>query len=277
MSASGTPTTGAKPPAEPEQQEITRLCVATGVVLMQHGAESALIETLMRRLGLALGVERVEAGIFANSVILTTLCGNRSVTTVRRVEDRGINMNAVTQVQRAVLDVEAGQLGAAGYQARLAAFVPTHYPRWLVAIAIGVSCAAFARLARADLPGCAAVLGASGIAMYVRVRLARLHFSPVVTFFVAAFVASSLAGLFAARVQLGAWQLWEGSATPRPVLASCVLFLVPGFPLINGVSDMVKGYTSIGLSRLAYATLLAAAAAAGILLSMGLWNRWALP
>lgn len=277
MSAPGTPTPRPAPPAEPEQQEITRLCVSTGLVLMQHGAESALIETLMRRLGIALGVDRVEAGVFANSIVLTTLCGNRSVTTVRRVEDRGIDMNAVTQVQRAVLDVEAGALGVAGYRARLSAAVPAHYPRWLVAIAIGVSCAAFARLARADLPGCAAVLVASAIAMYVRLRIARLHFSPVVTFFVAAFVASCLASLFASPLRLGGWELWQGSATPSPVLASCVLFLVPGFPLINGVSDMVKGYTSIGLARLAYATLLAAAAAAGILLSMALMQRWGQP
>ncbi|HYD39898.1 MAG TPA: threonine/serine exporter family protein [Anaeromyxobacter sp.] len=277
MSAPGTPTRRSAPPAEAEQQEITRLCVSTGVVLMQHGAESALIETLMRRLGIALGVDRVEAGIFANSIVLATLCGNRSVTTVRRVEDRGINMNAVTQVQRAVLDVEEGALDAAGYRARLAAAVPAHYARWMLALAIGVSCAAFARLARADLPGCAAVLAASAVAMYARLRLARLHFSPVVTFFFAAFVASSLAGLLASPVRLGAWLAWPGSATTSPVLASCVLFLVPGFPLINGVSDMVKGYTSIGLARLAYATLLAAAAAAGILLSMALRSRWGLP
>ena len=40
--------------AEREQREITRLCVETALVLMQHGAESALVETLARRLGLAL-------------------------------------------------------------------------------------------------------------------------------------------------------------------------------------------------------------------------------
>jgi uncharacterized membrane protein YjjP (DUF1212 family) len=274
VSASGTPTSLRAPLPEAEQQEITRLCASTGVALMQHGAESALIESLMRRLGIALGVERFEAGVLANSIVLTTLCGGRAVTQVRRVEDRGINMTAVVRVQRAVLDVEAGALGAAGCQARLAELAPSQYPRWLVAMVIGLSCAAFARLARADLPGCAAVLVASGVAMYVRLRVAKLHFSPVVTFFVAAFVASSLASLFAAPLHLGAREVWPGSATPSPVLGSCVLFLVPGFPLINGVSDLVKGYASTGLARLAYATMLVAAAAVGILLSLAVWNRW---
>jgi uncharacterized membrane protein YjjP (DUF1212 family) len=52
---------------------------------------------------------------------------------------------------------------------------------------------------------------------------------------------------------------------------------VPGFPLINGVSDMVKGYMSTGIARLANATILSSAAATGILLSMALWNLWGLP
>lgn len=258
----------ASPLSEATQRDVTRVCVQTGLVLMQHGAESALIETLMRRLGLALGVDRVEAGVFANSIVLSTLAGGRSMTTVRRVEDRGIHMQRVTEVQRAVLEVEEGALDAAGYEARLEALPPFHHPRWLVSLAIGASCAAFARLAGADLPSCAVTAGASGLAMALRLGIARLHFSPVVNFFLSAFVATSLAGLA---------EVFHWGATPNLARASCVLFLVPGFPLINGVSDMVKGYMSTGIARLANATLLASAAATGILLSMTIWNLWGLP
>jgi len=237
-------------------------------VLMQHGAESAVVENLAHRLGRALGVERIEAGVFANAVVLTTLGERDAITTVRRVQDRGINMHVMTEVQRAVLAVEAGRLDAAGYRERFERVVPLHYPRWLVSIAIGVSCAAFARLAGADGIGCAVVVVASGVAMYLRLVVARLQFSPVVGFFVTGFVATSLAGLSA---------IWKLGGTPRTALASCVLLLVPGFPLINGVSDMVKGYTNTGIARLAYALLLSAAACAGILLAMSLWNLWGLP
>lgn len=256
------------PLAEKEQREITRLCIHTALVLMQHGAESALIENLARRLGLALGVDRVEAGIFANCVVLTTLSEHHCITTVRRSQDRGINMHAVIEVQRAVLAVEAGELDAAGCRAQIDGIVPLHYPRWLVSLAIGLSCASFARLAGADWIGCAVVVAASGVAMYLRLLIARLHFSPVVSFFVTAFVATSLAGLS---------EIWKLGSTPTIALASCVLLLVPGFPLINGVSDMVKGYTNTGIARLAYAMLLSLASCAGILLAMTLWNLWGLP
>jgi uncharacterized membrane protein YjjP (DUF1212 family) len=254
---------GRSPPVEAGQREITHLCAQTALVLSQHGAESALIENLARRLGLALGADRVEAGIYANSVVMGTERGGNAVTIVRRAEDRGINMHVVTEVQRAVLAAEDGALDAAGFRARLEGVVPFHYPRWLVSLALGVSCASFARLAGADWMGCAVVVAASGVGMALRLQVARLHFSPLVNFFATAFVATSVAG---------AAELWRLGSTPRIVIASCVLLLVPGFPLINGVSDLVKGYMSTGIARLAYGTLLALASAAGMLLAMTLWN-----
>ena len=56
-----------------------------------------------------------------------------------------------------------------------------------------------------------------------------------------------------------------------------MLLLVPGFPLINGVSDMVKGYMNTGLARLAYATLLIVSASTGVLVAMTVWHLWGLP
>jgi uncharacterized membrane protein YjjP (DUF1212 family) len=235
---------------------------------MQHGAESALVESLPKRLGERLGVDRVEMGVFASSLVLTTLSERHCITTVRRNEDRGINMHVVVEVQRAVLAVEAGELDAAAYRARLEAIRPFHYPRWLTSLAVGLSCASFARLAHADWIGCGVVLVASGVAMLVRLHVARLHFSPVVNFFVTAFVATSIAGV-SEPLKLG--------GTPTIAIGACVLLLVPGFPLINGVSDMVKGHVSTGLARLAYATLLSVASSVGILLAMTLWHLVGLP
>ncbi|HET6437176.1 MAG TPA: threonine/serine exporter ThrE family protein [Anaeromyxobacter sp.] len=253
--------------AEEDQRETTRLCVETALLLMQHGTESAVVENMVRRLGLSLGVERVEAGIFANSVVLTTLSERRSMTTVRRSEDRGINMHLVTEVQRAVLSVEAGELDGAGYRTRLEGLFPFHYPRWLVSLAIGLSCACFARLAGADWAGCGVVVLASSAAMGLRQGVARLRFSPLVAFFAAAFVATSIAGLS---------ELMGVGETPRIAAASSVLLLVPGFPLINGVSDVVKGHWSTGVARLVFATLLSAATCTGILLAISLWQLWGL-
>ncbi len=248
-----------------DQQEVTRLCVESAVMLMQHGAESTLVESVARRLGEALGVERIEVAIMANAITLTSLHEGRCITTVRRIQDHGINMHVVTEVQRAMLCVEEGSLDRAGYRKHLSEIHPYRYPRWLVVLGIGLSCACFARLAGADLASCGVVFVASSVAMAVRQQVSAMHFNPFIAFFASAFVATSIAG-WGAILRIG--------ATPRPAMAASVLLLVPGFPLINAVSDMVKGYINTGLSRGMMAILLSLATCGGILLAMTAWKVW---
>ena len=140
------------------------------------------------------------------------------------------------------------------------------YNPWVVAIMIGLSCACFARLAGADIPACGLTFLASFVAMTTRHQLAHLHFNPLVNFAIAAFVATSIAaqGLIMGFV-----------GTPKIAMAASVLLLVPGFPLINSVSDMVKGYVNTGIARGVMACLLCAASCAGILLAMTVWDAWA--
>lgn len=258
--------------SEAEQHEVTRLCAQAGLTLLQHGAESALVESVARRLGLALGMENVEIALMANGLTISTTSGGRTDTLVRRNQDRGINMHMVTEVQRAVLEAEAGKLTGAGVAARLAELKPLRYNRWLVSFMVGASCAAFARLilqARGlpmDLGTGVFAFAASAVAMHVRQWLAQLHFNPLVTFAAAAFVAISVA----AQGVIHGWV-----AQPKIAMAASVLLLVPGYPLINAVSDMVKGYINTGISRGVMAVLLLLASCGGIVLAMTVWRTWA--
>jgi uncharacterized membrane protein YjjP (DUF1212 family) len=245
--------------------DLAPLCAETALRLLQHGAESALVESLTRRLGLALGGERVEVALMANAVTLTVRILGRSKTTVRRNEDRGINMHVVMEVQRLVLAVEAGELDRVSYRERLFAIVPYHHPRWLVAIMVGLSCACFAALNHADFAACTLVAAASGFAMLVRQQLAMRHFPPVIVFALTAFVATSLTAV---------GFVYNLSGTPKAAMAASVLLLVPGYPLINSVSDMLKGYINTGISRGMFALLLSAATCSGILAAMSAWKVW---
>ena len=251
---------------EPEQRDITRLCIQAGLLLLQHGAESALVESVTRRLGLALGVDSVEVAIMANALTVTTLSKAHCITTVRRNEDRGINMHVLTETQRMMLAVEEGDLDLPGAELRLAQIKPYRYPRWIVVLLIGLSCACFARLTHSDLKGCALTFVASALAMAVRQQLAHMHFNPLVNFFVAAFVATSVAaqGL-----------IYHFGETPKIAMAASCLLLVPGVPLINAISDMVKGYINTGISRWTMATLLTISTCGGIVLAMTVWKVWA--
>jgi uncharacterized membrane protein YjjP (DUF1212 family) len=254
-----------------DQREVTRLCAQAGLMLLQHGAESALVESVARRLGLALGMDAVELVLLANGITITTIRDGCCHTTVRRNLDRGINMHAVTEVQRTMLLAEEKQLDAVGVARRLDEIKPFRYPRWLVSVMVGLSCAAFARLgllargAEADVWTYVLTFAASAVAMQVRQWLASLHFNPLVNFAAAAFVATSIAAQ-------GVIHGWVDS--PKVAMSACVLLFVPGFPFINAVSDMVKGYINTGISRGLMAVLLLLACCAGIVLAMTVWNIW---
>lgn len=88
------------------QREITRLCIECGLLLLQHGAESMLVEMLATRLGRALGADQVDSAISSNAIVLTTIIDNHCITSTRKIIDRGINMHVVTEVQHVVILVE---------------------------------------------------------------------------------------------------------------------------------------------------------------------------
>lgn len=52
-----------------EQRAVTRLCIQCALYLLQHGAESALVEELSTRLGRALGMDSVESAISSNPLM----------------------------------------------------------------------------------------------------------------------------------------------------------------------------------------------------------------
>lgn len=249
---------------ETEQRAVTRACAHAALLLMQHGAESALVENIAKRIGLAAGADSVEIAILSNALVVSTLADGHCITTVRRVTDRGINMAMSVGVQRIMLDMERQGLDIQTVEECLGALRPFHYNRWLVVLMVGLSCAAFAILAGADLPAFWITLSASACAMAVRQQLALWHFNPLLNFATTAFVATSIA--------TQSLRFSPGTMTPHIALASCLLLLVPGVPLINSLADMVKGYVNTGISRLGFALLLCLGVCLGTALALRVWG-----
>ena len=246
---------------EEAQHEVTRLCVQSALLLLQYGAESNLVVGVPTRLGYALGATRVECTLTANSIVLTTVFDRYCITTARRNVDRGVNMTVVSSVQRIMLAAEEGRLDRVGVHAALeAAQQQTRvYPPWLVLLMVALSCACFARLSGADWPVCALTFAASVCGMRVRQWLGGLHFNAMLVFMATAFVTSLVAGL-GLHFQVG--------NDAHIAMASAVLMLVPGFPLINSLSDVLKGFMNMGIGRWALATVLTLGSSLGIVMAL---------
>ena len=246
---------------EAAQHEVTRLCVLSALLLLQYGAESNLVVGVSTRLGYALGAARVECTLTANSIVLTTVFDGYCITTARRNVDRGVNMTVVSGVQRIMLAAEEGKLDRVGVHEaleRVQQQTRVYHP-WLVLLLVAVSCACFARLSGGSWAVCALTFAASVCGMRVRQWLGGLHFNAMLVFMATAFVTSLVAGL-GLRVQMG--------NDAHIAMASAVLMLVPGFPLINSLSDVLKGFMNMGIGRWALATVLTLGSSLGIVMAL---------
>ncbi|WP_332401417.1 threonine/serine exporter ThrE family protein [Vibrio metschnikovii] len=248
-----------------KQRAISRLIAQAGQMLLAHGAESTLVGDIMRRMGLASGMDEVEVSLSASSLVVTTVYHQHCITTARRCADRGINMRVVAQIQRICILMERGLLDYSMAQHKLERITPERYNRWLVVVMIGLSCAAFSRLAGGDGIVFLMTFIASAIGMMVRQEIGHRQFNPLLNFAATAFV-TSLISTQAVIYQLG--------NKPTIVMASSVLMLVPGFPLINSVSDMLKGYINMGIARFVMASLLTLATSLGIIAAMSVTGVW---
>lgn len=248
-----------------KQRAVSRLIAQAGQMLLAHGAESTLVGDIMRRMGVASGMDEVEVSLSASSLVVTTVYHQHCITTARRCADRGINMRVVTQIQRICVLMERGLLDFSMAQHRLERITPERYNRWLVLVMVGLSCSAFSRLAGGDGIVFAMTFIASSVGMFVRQEIAHRQFNPLINFAATAFV-TSLVSTQAVIYQLG--------NQPTLVMASSVLMLVPGFPLINSVSDMLKGYINMGIARFVMASLLTLSTSLGIIAAMRITGVW---
>ncbi|WP_428772861.1 threonine/serine exporter family protein [Vibrio sp.] len=248
-----------------KQRAISRLVAKAGQMMLAHGAESTLVGDIMRRIGLASGMSEVEVALSANALTVTTLMNDHCITTTRSCADRGINMRVITQIQRICIMMEKGILDYDLAKKKLDAISPERYNRWLVVWMIGLSCASFSRLAGGDWSVFAMTFIASAVGMVVRQEIGHRHFNPLLNFAMTAFV-TTLISAQAVIFAIG--------NLPTVVMASSVLMLVPGFPLINSVADMLKGHINMGIARFVMASLLTLATCLGIVGAMGVTGVW---
>ena len=243
------------------QMAITRIAARAAQLLQAYNAESRIIEQTTERFGIAFGLDSVEIALTSKAVILTSRLGEHCVTTTRTMKAHGIDMGIVCEVQRICILAEKQIYDLDTVKDKLDNLHIPKYPPLLVAVFVALSCACFSRLFGGDLTIYLCTWFTSFVAMRIRQWLTALHHNLLTVFFITAFVATFIGS--------GATAFGWGN-DPELVMVSSVLQLVPGFPLLNAVSDLVKGHITIGMARWMTATLLTLASTLGIVLAVQL-------
>jgi uncharacterized membrane protein YjjP (DUF1212 family) len=123
-----------------------------------------------------------------------------------------------------------------------------------VLILVGLANASFCRLFDGDFISMAIVFSATITGLFLKQQMQKKHINAYVIFVVSSFVASLCASTSLIFV----------STTYETAIATSVLYLVPGVPLINGVIDVVEGHVMTGFARLTEAALLIVSIAIGM-------------
>lgn len=254
-----------KPELPPDElRDVIDLALWAGQLLLQNGAETARVEETVHRLGTGLGCSWLDILVSPNAIVATTISGEAFRTKVRRViRFGGVNLTAVAVVNRLSRQVNRGELDRFGVRAALEEISsrPHAYPRSLVAILVGLACAAFSRIFGGDWPVFAVTWVAAATAMVVRQEMTRHHVNALLNVVVTAFVA----GLIASSATV-----FQLSPSPQIALAASVLLLVPGVQLVNASEDLLKGHTVTGIIRGINGGLISLGIALGMALVLGL-------
>ncbi|MCD7974003.1 MAG: threonine/serine exporter family protein [Candidatus Azobacteroides sp.] len=134
-----------------------------------------------------------------------------------------------------------------------------NYNSMLVSVAVGISCACLCLLAGGNyLNGIIAFI-ASFTGSLVRFKILKLQFNLMISFVIAAFTTTMIAGLD---------MIYHIGSSPEATLATSVLYLIPGVPLINTTIDLIEGYLSSALARALFSGFILLCIAAGMTISI---------
>jgi uncharacterized membrane protein YjjP (DUF1212 family) len=244
-------------------EAIAILALEFGRLLMETGSSARHVDEITTQVAVGLGAERVDLEVDYTSLAITIGAGPDAVARMRRVGPLGVNET----LHRALNEVSAriAQGGFTVEEARteltdLLHKSPSH-SGWVVAVAVGVACAAFGRLLGVDWVAVGPIFVAAALGQTVRRQLTLHKVNAFISAAVVACLGSGLCGLGAR---------WAGSHTLATDMIAPVLLLVPGVPAFNAEYDILEGYPTLGSARAVWVVVMVIFMTAGVWLAQGL-------
>ncbi|MDD4969540.1 MAG: threonine/serine exporter family protein [Paludibacter sp.] len=247
---------------EPTIEQTAVLLIDIASALMSSGAHTMRIIQNVSRMAETFGYE-LDLSVFQMSIMMTIINKKdpgKLLTQIRKIKPLHLNFTIVSELSALSWDTYDKQLPfdevTSNYHKIL------HQKRMnssLVLLLVAAANASFCGLFKGDFTAMIFVFFATLAGFFVRQALMKKHINHLVTFTTSAFVASLLAGI---------GYIIHVGHTPEIALASSVLFLIPGVPMINSILDILQGHILTGIARLVNATSLIVCIAIGLFTSM---------
>ncbi len=229
-----------------------------GQLLLEYNASSKEIDESLASTARSLSSDKFDVTVSYNGVIVSL---GDEPPVIKPVKELRFNQAIQEKLHAILRQVRSGEIGAGSAFEQLNNVEGNTPPQpcWIVAFLLGVAAASLARIMGADY-GTIAIVGlSSAVGLLARKKLGRRHLSLLALPFTAAFIGAALAGI---AIRFG----WTN--TPGLALIVPSLMLVPGPHLLNGLFDLVDNHVSMSVARLALATGILFASAAGVILGI---------
>lgn len=252
------------------------LLMRTGEVLVASGADTSRILRNLHRTAAFLGLpeENLHIHVTYNMLQVNLSDEEHSLSKFQRCDKHGINMAAISAVSKLSWRAIKEDYSLDQYEAELERIrrKPRNYTVNQVAVGAGFACGGFCIQFGCDWTAFFYASIAAIIGFRLRAWLNEQGSNGYVNIGISAFVSTILAWLSAflsvSPAVQSALPEWLAailhSDTPWHPLMACALFIVPGVPLINFVSDMIENHIEMGLNRAINTLLMVTAMSFGI-------------
>ncbi|WP_347040694.1 threonine/serine ThrE exporter family protein [Brachybacterium nesterenkovii] len=256
------PATATSPIGVPDSLTVrSEAAAAVGAALLAGGMASFRVKTAMAIVAKALGLDSFISIVSFTDITATATLNGRYRTRITQPDHVGVNVDHIARIHRMV-EMLPERVDATEIFERLVMIAarPPLYGAVVNALAAGLACAAFSFLNHGGLVEMACVLLAATIGQALRRVLQHRHWNHLLVTVIAATLTSAVYAL-AVGIPTALGALGPGH---QGGYLAAVLFLVPGFPMITGILDIVRSDFSAGIARLTYSAMIVLAAAASV-------------
>lgn len=245
-------------------QRFADLILDMGTYMLASGAHCGRLNSNLGRLASTWNFDVNMNPTFKGLLVTVRDLNNpdNSVTQYKSSPSHSVHLAVLTQVSHLTWKVQEEKLPISYVEKEFYAIKrKPNYNDFIVALAVGFSCAGLCLFSFGDVINASMAFIAAFIGFLVRAFFTKKNFNPMICVSIAAFITTLITGF---------GQLYGFGSHPEAAMATAVLYLIPGVPLINCVIDLIEGYLSAAINRALFGGFILLCIAAGMTLCITL-------
>lgn len=247
-----------------EIYHMTEILAETGVLLISNGANSTRTVRNLQRIAETYGYT-IENFFSHSAIVLTVHHEGQNVkqTFVKTIRRHGVNYSIVSEISILSWQIASKKPPLEGIEEELHKISTLDsYPKWMKNLLIALATASLCMVFGGDAVAFFIAFLSGLFGVLVRNFLLKYQYNFNICWLLGALVSVSVVNIF----RIAGWSNYEEA------LSACVLWLIPGVPLINGFLDVFAGHIVSGLAKIAMGFLMVFMIALGFYISLFLFG-----